>query len=148
MMTGESSNKNNKKTNSNKNLPTSIIERAKNFNSQEHKSLDNMVENFTKSLTITSDQIENVEKLTRSQSKSKEWFTQRKGRLTASAFGRIFKRMETVKSNKNENPEKLINYLLSDKKIDTLATRHGVAMEPHAKLAVKNVLKEQGTSKI
>ena len=118
----------NDKINLNK-LPPSIIKQAKNLKIKEHEPTDKIIESFTNSLKITSDQISTVENYTRTQNKSEEWFQQRKGRSTASAFGRICKRINSIKKNSDEIPNNLINFLLGENKIDTYATRHGIAME-------------------
>ena len=99
---------------------------------------------FTNSLNYSQSDISTIEELTKNQSNSDLWYQQRKYRLTASKFGRICKRMETLKSNPNESPQNLLNSLLCSTPVDTYATRHGIASEPHAKINVIQLLKDQG----
>ena len=104
LMTGKSAKKINKL---NDKLPASIIQQAEKFtNLNKNKiSVNELVEKFTTSIYLTSEEINSIERVTRDQSKFSHWFEQRKGRLTASSFGRIAKRMKTIKENPSETPE-------------------------------------------
>ena len=44
--------------------------------------------------------------------------------------------METITKNSNEKPNDLLEHLIQNRPVDTYATRHGIAKEPHAKKAV------------
>ncbi|CAI6376237.1 unnamed protein product [Macrosiphum euphorbiae] len=70
-----------------------------------------------------------LEKVTRSQAKSQDWYTERKNRLTASKFGKICK-MRPNTSCKNTVYELLYGNM--NHKIK--AVDYGRVMEPLAKL--------------
>ena len=127
-----------------KNIPLSIAQSLQKFNLNNEISQQENILNFTNSLILSNNQINIVEESTRNQSDSNLWYEQRQYRLTASKFGRIIKRMETITKNNNETPHNLLEHLIQNKSVDTYATRHGIASEPHAKTAVLQILKQQG----
>ena len=70
-----------------------------------------MVE-FTRSLNVSKNQIENLKNLTKKQAFSKLWLEQRWGRMTASDFHRIYSRMNKLAKKPDENPNNLLRSLL------------------------------------
>jgi putative phage-type endonuclease len=76
-------------------------------------------------LTLTEKEIKEFEVQTRVQSSSKLWHKLRKGRITASNIGSIYKR-------KKEDVSKFLPQLKSTKTVQTAAMKHGLVSEPHA----------------
>ena len=64
-----------------------------------------------------------IEQATRGQAESPLWRKMRQMRLTASNFGRVFKRI------RSRHPTSLLNSLLSNKSVDTASTRWGKSHE-------------------
>ena len=81
---------------------------------------------FKESLTVTADKVREVERNTRDQHQSPFWYSVRRFRLTASMFGRIFKRLPTTP------PDSLVKELLHSKQISTSATEWGKSKESTA----------------
>lgn len=129
-------------------LPDSIANLSKLFKLDISKSAEDNIDDFTRSLKLSKNDILNIEKVTRKQSLNKEWFKQREGRLTASKFSRIAKRMKTIKEKGGDDVSALLSEILNKAKIDTFATRHGISMEPHAKIAVVKFLKSQNHKRL
>ena len=140
IMNGKSQQMNNK--NNFQNLPFSLSKSLKKFNIDHSKSKEENITLFTNSLFLSNNDINIIEHNTKNQSSSNAWVEQRKYRLTASNFGRIVKRLENIQKNLNENPNKLLNSLTTNTSFSTYATRHGIATEPHAKIEVTNILKD------
>lgn len=123
-------------------LPRSIIEMKDIFIWNNALSTKENIELFTKKLNLTEVEIKNIYNATKSQSDSSTWFTQRIGRLTASKFHRIYTRVNTIKKPNNDaNLDNLFEAILGNNHFENLATKHGIAMEPHAKIAVISILK-------
>ena len=122
-------------------LPQGVKEKVLSFQIDNDKSQRENIEIFTESLKLTAEEISVVEKVTKKQSKSDEWFTQREYRLTASKFGSIAKRMTSLETPNSGNAEKLIDTLKSNKKVQSFATDHGIGLEPHAVTAILQLLK-------
>ena len=92
------------------------------------------VEAFKRSLTVTAEQIREIEQNTQGQSQPSLWFSARRYRLTASVFGRILHRkLDTP-------PDTLVKELLDSRQISTRATEWG---KEHESLALKQY--EQST---
>ena len=71
---------------------------------------------FKESLTVTADEVREVERNTRDQYQSPLWYSVRQFWLTASVFGRIFQRLPTTP------PDSLVKELLHLKQISTSTT--------------------------
>ena len=125
-------------------IPPSISQSLNKFIINNEISQEENVHNFTKSLHLSKNDIQKLEKITINQAQSDEWHEQRQYRLTASNCGRICKRMESIKKNIEESPQNLIKFIINKKSVNNFATRHGIACEPRAKVAVVQVLKNQG----
>ena len=83
---------------------------------------------------VTDKQIHDLKIITTQQGDSEVWLEQRKCRITASNFHRVFTRANTIKANPTESPKALVETILGLKKTpDTKALRHGKALEPHSK---------------
>ena len=79
-------------------------------------------------------------KSTLNQSENPIWFEQRKGRLTASNFKRILTRYNSLERDPSQSCESLIRDLtLMKPKVTTYAVKHGLALEPHAKLKLQEL---------
>ena len=90
-------------------------------------------------ISAASEQINTIENATRTQSDNGQWYQQRAGRITASNLYRSM-RVATLQKSENANADNLLYSLLYAKHIDTYATRHGTATEPHAVVQVlKNI---------
>ena len=129
-------------------LPEGVKEKAQKFEINNNLSQSENISNFTNTLTLNELEIKNIEQETKDQSKSNDWFIQRAGRITASKFSKIYTKMETLKQNPNKCSLKLVESILSEEKIDTFSTRHGIGMEFHAKVAVITALKNMGHKKV
>ena len=124
-------------------LPNNIITEAELFSIDHAKTNDANVQAFTEKIKLSSDKIRLIYEATKSQSDSEIWFSQRKGRITASKFYHVFTRMNTLNKNKtNEFPTSLVKQHLTDQRFVSIQTKHGIAMEVHAKEKVKTLFKK------
>jgi hypothetical protein len=106
-------------------LPISVIA-AK----TKHQNYDS----FMETLQVSDDQVQNLKDATKEQAQSELWKEHRKGRLTASNFKRICRRVDTSRKDKTANPNALIKSILGYKEIKTTkAMKHGIALESTAK---------------
>ena len=128
------------------NLPNTVIKEAQNFTYDNNKTMEINVQQFTTNLKLTEKQIVDVYEKTKQQSNSDDWFEQRRGRITASKFHQVFTRVNTLNRSLNESAEKLIQNLLLRKGFETLAIKHGIAMEVHAKETVQRVVRKTHTN--
>ena len=100
-------------------------------------------------LQMSQVQCDTIEKMTRTQSINPLWYEQRKGRITASKFYRVCTRAETTIRKKNVDVSNLVSEIMGYKKpFQTIAMKHGLATEPHAKRKLMEVLKEQKHTKV
>ena len=100
-------------------------------------------------LQLTQAQCDIIEAATRNQSTNPLWYEQRKGRITASKCYRVCTRADKTLSKKNVNASNLVNEVMGyNKPIQTIAMKHGLAMEPHAKRKLVEVLKDQKHVKV
>ncbi|XP_066934311.1 uncharacterized protein [Clytia hemisphaerica] len=88
--------------------------------------------NKIKSMTV--EDMKSVCILTEKQSSSKVWFAQRKGRITASKFRRVYTKMNSLKRDENKDHTKLVSDLMGyiEKPLSD-DMRFGISMEMHAK---------------
>ena len=99
--------------------------------------------NLLTHLHLSQEECNAVENATHTQSLNPVWYEQRKGRLTASKFYRIYTRADTKLKKKDENVNKLVNDIMGKKDyIQTFAMKHEIAMETHAKRKVTKIFKE------
>ena len=82
-----------------------------------------MINEHISNLTVTDEEIANIERLTRGQNKDKLWYDKRKSLLTASIFGKAVK-------NKVEPSKKLRAMLYSN--FTTEAVQYGIESEDKA----------------
>ena len=100
-------------------------------------------------LQLTQAQCDIIEAATRNQSTNLLWYEQRKGRITASKFYRLCIRADTTLAKKNVNASNLVTEVMGyNKPVQTIAMKHGLAMEPHAKRKLVEVLKDQKHVKV
>ena len=97
---------------------------------------------FTKSIAVTKEEIEKIKVITKQQSESDIWFDQRKGRITASKFHQVFTRMNTLSKNVDTDLTNIFKDNEDIRTFENVATKHGTAMEPHAKSNVTAILKK------
>ena len=62
---------------------------------------------------LTQEDLQTIREVTKGQSSNETWFQMRKGMMTASNFYRIKSRCNTLRSNPEASPEKLLKHLLS-----------------------------------
>ena len=99
--------------------------------------------NILMHIKMTENQSDTIEAITRNQSTNPVWYEHRKGRITASKFYRVCTRAETTLADKSKSASNLVDEIMGVKSIpQTLAMKHGLAMEPHAKRKLAEVFKE------
>lgn len=100
-------------------------------------------ESYLNSIKLSKNQIDSIYQNTITQSKSKFWFEQRKGRITASKFKKIYTRMNTLKNeNSTEDPTPLISEIMGkDEKKSTWQMNFGLSAERHAVKRYKQIMR-------
>lgn len=94
------------------------------------------VDELQMAMTLSTEDIERLQKATVDQSASTDWLDQRIGRITASNFRSVFTRTNTLAKDPTADPKALIKSLMGYGKMKkTVAMKHGISMEPHAKKA-------------
>ena len=97
-----------------------------------------------KLIKLDQSQCDQIEAVTRSQSTNPIWFEQRKGRITASKFYQVCTRTDSCIADKSKNAKNLVDDIMGrKKKFESVGTKHGLAMEPHAARKVVEVFKEK-----
>ncbi|XP_077974294.1 uncharacterized protein LOC144429919 [Styela clava] len=91
---------------------------------QTNTVLTEMQHKVMQNLTLGREDCKHIEFMTRNQYNSPIWHQQRKFRITASKFGRIYKRVS--------NFDSLASNLTSSKLFQTAAMKRGIQMEPEA----------------
>ena len=118
-----------------------LITMAKSFVKTHNMTSENVVDNFVRFIQLNAGQIKSIYQNTIKQSESEEWVEQRKGRLTASKFKRIYTRMQSIKNDPTINPFRLVADILGEgPKVQTWQMKHGIATEVHAKKKYKAVM--------
>ena len=98
--------------------PKSIIDRATDFSMDDTLSLTENVKQFvSKDCRFTADDRLAIFKSTTGQSENKEWYHQRKGRMTASKFRQIYTRCKSLKAEHTEDPTSLLSLFSLDIKL-------------------------------
>ncbi|XP_066930803.1 uncharacterized protein [Clytia hemisphaerica] len=98
-------------------------------------------EKYLQAISLTDDQITKIYEKTVSQSNSKFWFEQRKGRITASNFKKIYTRMESLKTS-DEDPIPLLKDVMGESsRRATWSMKHGISSERHAIMRLKQVIR-------
>ena len=84
-----------------------------------------------KSVILSSDEIDAIEKITVGQANNEAWHQQREGRITASNFYRVFTKVESMKVSEDNSADKLVDSLLGKAKPPTNlpALKYGREME-------------------
>ena len=114
--------------------PLSLFERAEQFTVDTSLTVQENVALFTKSITLTENEINIIKQNTVGQASSTDWYLQRQGHLTASKFHKVCTRVTSLKASASEDPSNLILSLLGyQKSPETAAMKHGKSMELHAK---------------
>ena len=100
-------------------------------------------------LKLDKDQCNKIESVTRNQSTNPIWYEQRKGRITATKFYRVCTRTDSCLADKSKSAANLVAEIMGYKpKVQTLAMKHGLAMEPHAKRKLVEVFRESNHKKV
>ena len=99
---------------------------------------DELVAKYFEKLSFSDRQLHELEKSTRSQSKSTAWYKQRKGRITASKFREVFTKVNTLSKSQSKGANceitPLLVILLYQKDISSLSpTKWGIDHEDTAK---------------
>eukprot|EP00111_Clytia_hemisphaerica_P016201 TCONS_00047932-protein len=94
-------------------------------------------ETYIEAITLSDDQISKVYEKTVAQSNSEFWVEQRKGRITASKFKKVFTRMESLKKSDQEPIPLLKEIMGEDNKKPTWQMKHGISSERHAIMRFK-----------
>ena len=114
--------------------PKSIVDKADDFKVDKALTMERNIENFTRACNLTENERDIINRNTVGQSSVNDWHDQRKGRVTASQFDRIYTRSVTLQKHSGQDSTTLVSSLLGYKKItDNAALKHGRSMEIHAK---------------
>ena len=97
-------------------------------------------EKYLKAISLTDDEISTIYNKTVSQSDSKFWFEQRKGRITASRFKQVYTRMESLKVT-DEDPIPTLNDVMGESNRRATSMKHGIDSERHAIMRLKQVMR-------
>ena len=119
-----------------KTIPMPITSMVTNLLSHHHPS------DILPLLKLTDEQCSTIEEVTRNQSDNPIWYEQRRGRITASKFYRVCTRAESCLADKAKNALALTQEIMGrNQTAQTLAMKHGLAMEPHAKRKLLEIFK-------
>lgn len=121
---------------------TNVIHQSENFIYNHATSLQENVDMLTNSLKITKDKITQIYDITKSQSDSNIWHELRKGRITASKFHNVYTKINSIVKDPSKDAFLLTQSLIQRKKLETVATKHGISMEIHAKNKIIEQLKK------
>jgi len=102
------------------------------------KKLDHpcSIQDLKQAMRMSTQDKEQLQQATIQQSNSPDWLSQRIGRITASKFRSVYTRMQTLLKDPKADPKPLIKSLMGYRRpVQTVAMKHGLAMEPHAKKA-------------
>ena len=125
---------NREKTTQQVDLPLPLFDVRNNFNFDEQITITENVKNFIKTIQIDEDQVKCLQDATAQQSDCNDWTLQRRGRITASNFYRVFTKVKTLEKDPETDCSSLIKTLLGESKIpETKSLKHGRSMEPRAK---------------
>ena len=84
-------------------------------------------------MAVTNEQVLALEKATNLQSVSALWKAHRLGRITASNFGRVYKKVNNTGKHPNADSKSLTDTICSPLTMQTAAMKHGLACERFAK---------------
>jgi len=91
---------------------------------------------LTKSIEIPKNTILKIYDVTKDQSDNKLWHDLRKGRITASKFHNVYTKVNFILKDPTKDALLLTQSLIKRKHFETVATKHGISMEVHAKKKV------------
>ena len=99
------------------------------------ESEEDNIKSLSEAIQLTEEQRSNIEVLTRAQSASTDWKTQRAGRITASSMKRVYTRVASLQNDSHQDAAPLVRHIMGydDYELGTLAIKHGRSVEPHAK---------------
>ena len=85
--------------------------------------------------SLSDEECEALEIMTRLQSACPEWREHRSGLVAASNMKRVFTSVASLHLKDNEDPSALVRNMMSctDTQLSNYAVKHGVSKEPHAK---------------
>ena len=123
--------------------PPTLLTIAENIDIASGTESDNL-DSLLQAMSLTSDQYDAIESITRAQSISTDWKEQRRGRITASNMKRVFTRVQNLQQKTGEDPKPLLKTLMGYDHVDlssNYAIKHGQTMEPHAKNLYTRLMK-------
>ena len=116
-----------------------IANKSNIFSNREKDKDKAILQYIDKIKSMKLDDIKNVSNSTQKQNNSPQWFAQRKGRITASKFRKVFTKMNSLKKDENIDHTKAISDLMGyDKRPPSDDMRFGISMEMHAKKLYKS----------
>jgi len=112
-----------------------IAKTVNTFHLGENRAEIILLEYVDKLTCLTTNEIEAICYATQKQSDCEEWFNQRKGRITASKFKRVFTKMNSLIKDREENDHTcLVSDIMGyNPVIQTKSMKYGLAMENHVK---------------
>ena len=123
-------------------LHKNILAKSTQFNINENLTKQGNIYIFTKSLLLEAPSTDNIYEDNKKQSESDIWYQQRLEQMTGSNFYRTNTKTQSVQNSISNNADSLLKNLTEINKFESKATKHGTAMEPHAKLQVLSILKK------
>ena len=118
----------------------SVMKKSTAYVYDKDSSLESNVNKFTVTLEISEEVVNSIYNNTKEQANSKLWHELRKGRITASKYHNVYTKINSVNKNPPVSTNALVKELIERKTFETVATKHGIAMETHAKEILKNIL--------
>ena len=118
----------------------SVMKKSDEYVYDEDSTLESNVSKFTMTLEISEDVVSSIYINTKEQANSKLWHELRKGRITASKYHNVYTKINSFNNKSSVSTTALVKELIERKTFETVATKHGIAMETHAKEKLKNIL--------
>ena len=122
-------------------VPLSLPAMVENFSYNKIISVKQNINQLILELKLDKNDITLIKNATINQAQSPIWYEQRKARITASNFHRVYTRSKTLMKEPCESAASLVREILKDTpKPKTYAMKHGLALEPHAKHKFKIIM--------
>ncbi len=120
-------------------MPPTIPDLVKDLDKND---METQVEQLLLSMTFSDEQHSQITRETKEQSFSTAWKNQKVGRITASHSKRCYTRARTLMDKPDEDHTAVISEIMQYNTIKcNAAMKHGLSMEPRAKLAFAQVMK-------
>ncbi len=112
-------------------------------NELDNNDMETMVENLLLLMDLNKEQRSQITRETKEQSFSDEWKKQKVGRITASHSKRCYTRAKTLMIKPEEDHTAVISEVMQYNAVPcNAAIKHGLSMEPRAKLAFGQIMKD------